>query len=941
MQTILSEKEWARLQEIFEAAVQLSPSQRAAYLDEECRDTPTLRPKVVSLLAALDGDTHVGDLVGSAAGDALQGASLPAIGDRLDAYRITGILGRGGMGVVYRAVRADDEYQKEVAIKVAALGLLTPDMRVRFLQERQILANLDHPNIARLVDGGTTAEGMPFVVIELVIGKPVDAYCAEAGLGRRARILLMIQVARAVDYAHRHLVVHRDLKPDNILVTAEGDPKLLDFGIAKALDPDDASLQGGLTQDAMRLMTPDYASPEQVRGEPITTATDVYQLGVLLYLLLSGRRPFNASSSRLGDLERSICETPPPKPGLDPDLDRILLQSLEKVPARRYVSAGALADDLQRYLDGYPVQARASSWRYSTAKFVGRHKLAVAAAALFVCVLAASAVGLAVFARRAEQQARIANQTTAFLLGLFEANDPAQGRGDKITARELLDKGAANLDHANDQDPVVQVRLLDSMGTIYNALGASDKAKEMLEKSLRLRLERLPKDDLAESDTLVRLADVETDLSHYDQAIQLNQRALAAYRRRFGNQFGGSDERIAICLAKISSDYWEEDNMPQAEAYERQALELSTRLVGRHDPQSLNMIGDLGTIIDLEGKALEAEPYYNEFLAAEQAQQPQNLPDLGLAWNYLGWLHYRLGRLAQSEDEMRKALALRVQAYGEKHPVTAGAQSSLAYILLDRGKADEALHLATQAKTTLENIYGLTHRETTFAEDSLGLALLAKGQTAAAREQFQAALKARLVLLPPNHMQTGKTWMFLATTDFAANDLPLAEEESRKAVAIMQHVYGPHGHPQLAEFDAIMIEILNAQRKFPEAEDFGTQAVAKFRQILPPANPRLAAIESALGWAFYQDGKFPQAIPLLRDALAIDQQSYGPAIPQTARVGIRLAACLQASGQQSEADALVRKFRQTLLASPDGRYHGEQHWLATNAPNSAPGNSLR
>jgi tetratricopeptide (TPR) repeat protein len=629
----------------------------------------------------------------------------------------------------------------------------------------------------------------------------------------------------------------------------------------------------------------------------------------------------------MGELERAICESIPPKPNLDADLDRILLHSLEKEPTRRYTSAGALADDLERYLNGYPVHARSSSWTYLTAKFARRHRLGVAAASLFLLLLASFGVGMAILARLASQQARIANQTTAFLLGLFEANDPEQGRGDKITARELLDKGAAHLNDSADQDPVIQVRLLDSMGTIYNALGASDKAKEMLEKSLRLRLERLPKDDVAESDTLARLADVETDLSHYDQAIQLNQRALAAYRRRFGNKLGGEDERIPIRLARISSDYWEQDKMPQAEAYEREALELSTRLVGRHDPRTLEMIGDLGTIVDLEGKAIEAEPYYNEFLSAEQALSPQNLPNLGLAWNYNGWLHYRLGRFAESEQEMRNALALRIRAYGEKHPVTAGAKTSLAYILLDRNKADEALTLATEAKETVVNLYGPTHRETAFAEDSLGLALLAKGRTAAARQQFESALNARLILLPPNHMQIGKTWMFLAMVDFAAADLPLAAEESRKSIEIMQRAYGPHGHPQLAEFDAVMLEILAAQHKLPEAEEFGKQSVARFRQILPPRNPRLAAILSGLSWALYRDGKLDQAVPLLREALSIDTETYGPTQYQTAQVGIRLAACLFASGRRQEAQVLVRKYRAPLLASLDGTYHEEREWL--------------
>jgi tetratricopeptide (TPR) repeat protein len=377
--------------------------------------------------------------------------------------------------------------------------------------------------------------------------------------------------------------------------------------------------------------------------------------------------------------------------------------------------------------------------------------------------------------------------------------------------------------------------------------------------------------------------------------------------------------------------------MPQAEAYEREALALSTRLVGRHNPRTLEMVEDLGTIIDVEGKSLQAEPYYDEFLAAEQALKPQNLPDLGQGWNWEGWLHYRLGRFQEAEQEMRNALALRIQAYGEKHPVTAGARSSLAYILLNRDKVDEALALATEAKDTDEKLYGLTHRETTYAEDSLGLALLAKGRPAEARQQFQSALSARLVLFPPNHMDTGKTWMFLARADFALGNLPLAAEESRKSVEIMERVYGPHGHPQLAEFDAVRLEILTSQRKLQEAEEFGSQSVAKFRQILPPLNPRLAAVESELGWALYRDGKFDQATPLLRDALAIDRRTYGPDLEPTAQVGIRLAACLQAAGRREEGSDLQLRYGKVMLASPNRTYQAEREWLNTHRASAKAG----
>jgi serine/threonine protein kinase len=388
------------------------------------------------------------------------------------------------MGIVYRATRDDDEYKKDVAIKAVGLGLFAPELRWRFLAERQILANLDHPSIARLLDGGTTADGLPYVVMEYVQGQLIDRYCLEKGLSQRDRLLLAIQVIQAVDYAHRHLVVHRDLKPDNIFVDTDGTPKLLDFGIAKALDPSEDVLSGSITQTVERVMTPDYASPEQILGQSITTSTDVFQLGVLLYVLLTGRLPFRAPNGRAGELERLICEAAPPKTDLPTDLDRIVLQALEKEPRRRYPSAAALGEDLQRYLDGFPVKARTSSWRYSAWRFVQRHKIAVSAASLAVLGLIGVSIAMTVIARRASQQARIADQTTDFLLGIFGANDPVEGRGDKTTARELLDNAAAELQTYPNQDPVVEVQLLDSIGESYRRLGDTEQARELLVKCL-------------------------------------------------------------------------------------------------------------------------------------------------------------------------------------------------------------------------------------------------------------------------------------------------------------------------------------------------------------------------------------------------------------------------------------------------------------------------
>jgi serine/threonine-protein kinase len=924
MRTLLKTEDWERLQSVFDVAADLGPEERPRYLDEACRNDPGLRLRVDSLLLSVESGTDLMDAVGRGAAQAL-GSAMPEIGGRLGSYEITGIIGRGGMGVVYRATRADDEYRKEVAIKVAALGTLTPDLRERFLRERQILANLDHPNIARLHDGGTTPEGIPFVVMEFVAGTPINTYCEQHALAQRARIELMIQVARAVDYAHRHLVVHRDLKPDNIFVTEGGETKLLDFGIAKALGPEAIGLNGSATIDSQRLLTPDYASPEQVLGGAITTATDVYQLGVLLYELLTGKRPFRTVGINLGELERAICNTPPAKPSLNSDLDRILLQALEKDPGRRYASAGALAHDLQRHLDGYPVLACTPSWRYLAVKFIRRHKFGVATASLFVLLMAAFGIVGAMLARRATQQARIANQTTDFLLGIFQASDPEEGRGDKVTARELLDKGVSRLNESADQDPVVQVRLLDSMGSIYNSLGASQQAEQMLDKSLKLRETRLPNDTLALADTLEKLGDVEGDLSHFDGADKFYQRALILYRAKLGNR----DERVATALSAIAANFWELNRLSEAESWQRQAVDLESQLKGRHDRKTLDMLNDLSLILDLEGRWPEGYSLMREVVDAAKAELRPDHPMLGYGWNNLGWADFRLGRYAEAEQDMRTALSIRIATYGEDHPQVANTRANLAYVLLYRGKSQEAEPMARQALAIFLKTYGPIHRETAFADDSLGLALLANGHTAEARKQLQAGIEARIKILPPDHPQIGYNWVFLAQADSAAGALDQASEDMAKAMEILHRHFGSANHPMLAFVESRQAAALAAQGNLVIAEQLARQSLDMARATTPEGNPMIGAAEAALGWTYFLEGKASQGCPLLQNALTIDNNTFGPALVQTAQVGTRLAECLLDQRQNEDAEALIRKYRGVLLASPDETYRAERHWLAT------------
>ena len=383
--------DWQQVQQIFLEAVDLPIEDRAQFLERCCANNPELLGDVESLLVA---DSDGGESIEMAVQD--EAVSLfdthMLIGERLGIYRIVREIGRGGMGSVYLALRDDQEYRKEVALKIVKRGMDTAEVLERFRYERQILANLEHPYIARLFDGGSTADGVPFFVMEYIEGKPVNAFCRDNSLSLRARCDLFIRILEAVAYAHRSLVVHRDLKPANILITADGTPKLLDFGVAKLLSGD-ADGDHTLTPN-LRPFTPGYASPEQVRGLPITTSTDIYSLGAILYELLIGKPAQPIESNTPAEIERIVCDTEIPRPslqahGLPSDLDNIVLMAMRKQPERRYQSAVQFAEDLRRHLDGRPVIARQDSLSYRATKFVLRNWLQVAAASLVAASLVA------------------------------------------------------------------------------------------------------------------------------------------------------------------------------------------------------------------------------------------------------------------------------------------------------------------------------------------------------------------------------------------------------------------------------------------------------------------------------------------------------------------------------------------------------------------------
>jgi serine/threonine protein kinase len=482
---------WQRVQNLFLDSVDLSHAERSEFLRTECKDDAETRAEVESLLAA---DEYSEALIESAV--QFEATSLlddqVLIGERLGLYRIVREIGRGGMGSVYLATRDDQEYQKEVALKIVKRGMDTEEVLRRFRYERQILAHLEHPFIARLFDGGSTSDGVPFFVMEYIEGRPVDVFCAENGLNTEARCELFLRILDAVAYAHRNLVVHRDLKPANILITADGTPKLLDFGLAKLISGDD---DGDHTRTvSMRPFTPGYASPEQVQGHTLTTSTDIYSLGAILYELLIGRRAQPIDALTPAAIERAVCETEVERPSLharelSSDLDNIVLMAMRKEPERRYQSATQFAEDLRRYLQGRPVLARQDSLHYRFAKFVSRNRLQVAMASLVAAALILGLVVSLVQTRRTEIALRKADSER--LIALHQTSLADAARSAEVRQREEADRqrivAGEQRDQALHQRALADERVQQMLQLADRALFDVHDAVATLPRSLAVR----------------------------------------------------------------------------------------------------------------------------------------------------------------------------------------------------------------------------------------------------------------------------------------------------------------------------------------------------------------------------------------------------------------------------------------------------------------------
>lgn len=863
---------------LLKQALELPDAERPAFIETACAGRPELLD-LVSRLADLSEDTayerrHLG-LGATEAGERLDAAEMVFRADLLDRrfgpYRILEELGRGGMGVVFLAERADGQFDRRVALKLLHYGAGRRSVD-RFKQERRILAALDHPGISRLLDGGVTAEGLPYLVMEHVDGRPLDVYCAEENIDLQGRLELFLDVCRAVSAAHRRLVIHRDLKPSNILVTEDGTVKLLDFGIAKLLTPD-ADIDGQAEPTRAHAMTPSYASPEQFRGDPATVASDVYQLGLLLYRLLTGRLPYAVRPGRRADAERLICRVPAPRASTvtedsdatspDPlplgwrrdlrgDLDNILTTALAKDPEARYASVAGLIDDLERHRSGLPVAARPPSFGYVAGKFILRHRVGTASVAGAVILFLALIYGYTarlteerdraeaarIAAEAAQEEAEVVSRS---LVDLFSLTDPERGPDDPVNALELLRLSAERVRREMADLPVAKARFLHTLGEIHTKLERLDEAEPLLREALAEREAHLDADHPAVIESVNQLGVVLSLKRRDDEAEVLLQRALTARRQQ------DDGEAVALILNNLGNLEWRRGRLDIAEAWHREALEIRESL----SPPDPLRIGDsannLGVLINSRNRSEEALTYLRRAAEAYAEAYGPKHPSTAVAYNNLGIAEQDLGRSEVAGDYFRRAAEAWRSTYGPYHSRTLKAEHNVALNLFRSGRLKDARAAAQTVLDRLDRLDGSEHAvEIARNANLLGIVTAQIGDFATAETQLRRAYDLRRELYPEGHRRLLFVELNLLEMQRRRGDWERAESRLSR----IRERYGSllDGDPRFegrTRYEHGLI--LTGLGLYGEAAEALHIALERRASFLPEGHYRIEEVRSALG----------------------------------------------------------------------------------------------
>jgi serine/threonine-protein kinase len=917
---------WARADRVFEAALELELAEREAHIAAACAGDAELETLVRRLLRYADerDEPWAAARDGSGGGAAAQDAPDPArepdtpaaagsdahplagafgaalladlrgdeqghdlAGARIDRYRVLRRLGAGGMAVVYLAERADGQYEQRVALKLVKRGVDSEEIVRRFERERRILALVDHRGIARLIDGGIAPDGRPYFVMEHVEGRPIERYCEDLGLDLEARLGLVLQVARAVEHAHRNLVVHCDIKPGNILVSAAGEAKLLDFGIAKLLAP--AREDATLTRTAARPLTPAFASPEQLAGGPVTTASDIYQLGLLLRTLLVGRPARTAAGEATPDAvppapdagatTRTLSAAPGTtqprapvarRPRRGDDLDTIIAMALRPEPERRYRDVGRLIDDVERYLAHRPISARPDTLVYRAGKFARRHRLGLA---LGAAALAGALLGVGLHTRRlaaerdrAQSAAAEARQMAGLLRDLFQASSPKRTPGREPGARELLAEGARRIDALSGQ-PVLQGDLLTLIGGIQLDLGLYDDARRLLERAV----------------STLRAAGVAGE-------VELGRALVALGRLRHETGPRGAAEPLL-----------------------REALARLERRLGARHVELVPALCALGVTLESQGRFEPALAALDRAVALREREPGVRQVELGLALLTRSSVLRGMARFEAARASAERALVILEPALGADHPHVADARTALADSLRFLGRADEARAAYERALAVVERAYGAQHAQTALVLSKLGNLLNGQARTVEARAHHLRALAIRERALGARHPSVAATLNNLGNSYVQERRFGEARAAYARALELWAATLGPE-HLDTAIAQRNLGEVLLALGRPRAARPLLARALRARERAHGARHGLLSSPLLHLGLAHLAEGDARAAEPLLRRSVSLGRATPAHRYPEGVLPRLALARCLLRLDRAGEAQ---RWAQEALALAPE------------------------
>ena len=813
-------------------------------------------------------------------------------------YRILDVLGEGGMAVVYLAEQSEP-VKRRVALKIVKLGMDSKQVVARFESERQALAVLDHPNIAKIFDGGIAESGRPYFVMEQVHGIPITDYCDQHRLPTNSRVELFATACSAVQHAHHKGLIHRDLKPSNLLVgVVDGKPrvKIIDFGIAKATG---ASFTEHtlVTKIGQFIGTPQYMSPEQadISGLDVDTRTDIYSLGVVLYELLAGvvpldltavgeqairlalreKDPSNPSTriTELGDTGEEIARARNTDPEhlqreLKGDLDWVVMRAIAKDRTRRYETANALAMECQRFLKHEPVLARPPSTGYVVARFIRRNRVTVIAASISLLAILAGAVASTigfVRATQAEQaairEAETARQVSGFLTELFRVSDPSEARGNSILAREILDKGAARIRSELTSEPQVQAALMNTMGTVYTKIGLYDSAQPLLDDALVKSEAALGRRSLQVAWILFSLAEVSRLRSDFDAAEAFHQEALSIRQELLFEKH----LFIAESLHALGVTLYFQADYAEAEAAEQQALEMYVEILGENDERVAGVLSSLGSLMHNTDRYEEAEDYVRRALAIFRELFGDNHPNVASDLNDLALILEDVGRVEEAEAAFNESLEIKRKVYPGDHEFTAETQAHLAGLMGAKGDVERAEALFRDSIEMLERTVGNQHMLTLRSKDSFGVMLLRRGRYEEADPIMAETVALHKVLLGERHIDTARAMNNMAALLFLKGDYARAEPFFRESLSIRAERLGDQ-NVDVANSKNNLADLLNLLGRHDEAEPLAAEAAESYGSVFSASHWRAAVARNIHGASLAGLGRYEEAEALILES---------------------------------------------------------------------------